>query len=309
MKILVLGNGFNLDMGLETRYIDFVKSQEWKDLYNKFHRTSNKNLAGFLKKRAGESHWFALEECLAEYAKKKIKKQDFSHVNDDKWFLELLEEQLQDYLTMVSQDPQNESHLSTRLISIMNNKSIFDKIYTFNYITHEALHNWHGCNYEDAVFHVHQKLYCGIVLGVAENDITDDRYSFLRKVNHKAYESTGFGNNLMKADEVVFWGHSLHAIDFDYFRDFFMAHSRYDESRTKPVHITIIDKNDDSIQSIKDRLRNNGISLISLYQYSHLTFVSLDNFYSGDSIEYDKIKNLLKRLNIGDYNKFLSAQT
>jgi hypothetical protein len=33
MKVLIIGNGFDLDLGLKTRYSDFAKSKEWNQLY------------------------------------------------------------------------------------------------------------------------------------------------------------------------------------------------------------------------------------------------------------------------------------
>ena len=159
------------------------------------------------------------------------------------------------------------------------------------------MHKWCGCNYEREVSYVHQKLYCGIVLGVGSNDITDDRYSFLRKVNHPKYSSTSIGRDLMEADEVVFFGHSLNTIDFDYFKDFFVACSQYNGTLATPTRITIIDKSDDSIQSIKNNLKSNGISVTSLCSYSHIIFIALDNYYRGEYTERDDVTDLMKRLN------------
>jgi hypothetical protein len=300
MKVLILGNGFNLDLGLDTRYSDFAESQQWKELYEKFKHTHKDNLAGFLKKKADESNWFAIEECLKEYAQRKILEKDFVHVIDDKWFLELLENHLEIYLNSVSMDAKEEIHLAKILINMMNKKHIFDKVYTFNYISHAALHKWFGCNYESDVCHVHQRLYCGIVLGVAEKDITDNRYSFLRKVNHKSYPSTNLGNDLMEADEVVIFGHSLNTIDFDYFREFFIACSQYNETKVRPTHITIIDKSDDSIQNIKNNLTSNGISVTALCKFSHTIFIALDNYYRGDYTERDNVRSLMERLKAND---------
>lgn len=298
MRILVLGNGFDLDLGLGTKYRDFAKSQQWKDLYEIYKKSNEDNLAGFLREKANEGDWFAIEENLAEYAKSKIEQQDFSHVNDDRYFFELLENHLETFLTLVSMDACEEEHLATHLLEKMNEKQIFEKVYTFNYISHEALHKWCGCYYERDVCYVHQKLYCGIVLGVAEHDITDNRYSFLKKVNHPQYPSTNLGRDLMEADEVVFFGHSLNRIDFDYFRDFFVTCSQYNETKTTSTRITIIDKDNDSIQSIKNNLKSNGISVTSLCSYSHVTFIAIDNYYRGDDTERDNVNSLMRRLNV-----------
>ena len=34
-KIMILGNGFDLDFGLKTRYCDFMNSKVWKEAKNK----------------------------------------------------------------------------------------------------------------------------------------------------------------------------------------------------------------------------------------------------------------------------------
>ncbi len=34
MKIMIIGNGFDLNLGLETRYQDFIKSSHFKSLYS-----------------------------------------------------------------------------------------------------------------------------------------------------------------------------------------------------------------------------------------------------------------------------------
>ena len=298
MKILILGNGFDLDLGLKTKYSNFAISPEWKGLYESFKCTSDDNLAGFLKKKAEEDNWFAIEDCLKQYAQMKIKENDFEHVNEDESFFELLKEHLETYLTLVSQDGNEKGHLATKLLDWMNEEPIFDKIYSFNYISHDALHKWCGCDYERDVCYVHQKLYCGIVLGVAERDITDDRYSFLRKVSHPSYPPSNLCMDLMKANEVVIYGHSLNNIDFDYFKDYFNVCSKYDDKRINPRQITVISRDDKSVQDIKNNLISNGIVLTALNQYSQLTFIALDNYYKGESAEVTKVKDLMNRLGI-----------
>ena len=295
MKILIIGNGFDLDLGLNTRYSDFAKSPQWTDLYESFNHAEENNLAGFLKEKAKEDEWFSIEKHLVKYAKEKISQGDFEHVSDDEWFFELLEEHLNTYMELESANIQEKDSLAKKFLDRMNEEKIFDKIYTFNYIPHDALHEWCGFEYEKDLSYVHQRLNCGIVLGVAETDISDDRYSFLRKVNHQSYQSTNLGNDLMEADEVVFFGHSLNTIDFDYFRDFFKACSEYNDVKQVDRHITIITKDKPAILSIKNHLTTNGISVTLLSQYNSLSFVALDNYYNGDIAECDTINKLMSR--------------
>lgn len=63
-KILVIGNSFDLDLGLKTRFLDFANSEYWP-----FKMFAGKNtLSSFLNKRKHFDEWFNLEYCLAIFA-------------------------------------------------------------------------------------------------------------------------------------------------------------------------------------------------------------------------------------------------
>ena len=66
-SLLILGNGFDKDLGMKTAYRDFAESTFWP-----FTNLSNKDqgsLACFLNERKEDVNtWFDLEELLAEFA-------------------------------------------------------------------------------------------------------------------------------------------------------------------------------------------------------------------------------------------------
>ena len=65
MTTLVIGNGFDLDLGMNTRYSDFTKSGYWpKDVSSSSH-----NLQQYLNERKDMDCWFDLEQCLLDYCK------------------------------------------------------------------------------------------------------------------------------------------------------------------------------------------------------------------------------------------------
>ena len=67
MTTLVIGNGFDLDLGMNTRYSDFAKSEYWpKDVSSSSH-----NLQQYLNERKDMDCWFDLEQCLLDYCKPK----------------------------------------------------------------------------------------------------------------------------------------------------------------------------------------------------------------------------------------------
>ena len=65
-KVFIIGNGFDLDLGLKTRYIDFWKSEVFEP-----HRNENEGLIHFLDEKANDkATWFDIEALLREYVRK-----------------------------------------------------------------------------------------------------------------------------------------------------------------------------------------------------------------------------------------------
>lgn len=70
--IIILGNGFDLDLGLKTRYSDFVKSPQWKQLMDENpHSKGNDFLLGYLDNKYELERWIDIERSLLEYATNK----------------------------------------------------------------------------------------------------------------------------------------------------------------------------------------------------------------------------------------------
>lgn len=71
--LLIIGNGFDLDMGLHTRYSEFWDSERWKEIKNtcpeQYPITS-------LERYRITNHWFDLESGLQDGAAKLLKKLD-----------------------------------------------------------------------------------------------------------------------------------------------------------------------------------------------------------------------------------------
>ena len=59
-RLLIIGNGFDLDLGRNTRYSDFAKSEFWpKNLKSQLYR--------YLSQKSQIEKWFDLEGELANY--------------------------------------------------------------------------------------------------------------------------------------------------------------------------------------------------------------------------------------------------
>ena len=68
-SVLIIGNGFDLDVGLKTRYVDFALSEYWPFKNAKLY-VGCETLAYTLNKKASLEKWFDVEEVLYEYARK-----------------------------------------------------------------------------------------------------------------------------------------------------------------------------------------------------------------------------------------------
>ena len=76
---LVIGNGFDIDVGVPSKYSDFVDSLEWDNLCKRFRglMSSSPNykensLIAHLQKVYGEKNWFDIEEEIYNFVKKSI---------------------------------------------------------------------------------------------------------------------------------------------------------------------------------------------------------------------------------------------
>lgn len=94
--LLILGNGFDQDLGLQTRYADFWDSERWKEMKK---LCPEQYLIRSLEQYRITNHWFDLESGLQDGATKLLKKIDgrFDNKNYYESFRILVRE-LKDYI-------------------------------------------------------------------------------------------------------------------------------------------------------------------------------------------------------------------
>ena len=180
MKVLILGNGFELDYGFETRYIDFVNSKEWQALYinNSSLCEYPDNLATFLYNETRSPYWCSLESSLAEYVNIKHHARDYRFVKEDHEFFNALVEALENFLQTAYYTEKTDS-LAHLFISKLIRPNLLDKIFTFNYYP-SFLYNSMNLEQSLNVEYVHNMWGEHIIVGVNEPCISE--YSFLCKV-------------------------------------------------------------------------------------------------------------------------------
>lgn len=293
MNVLVIGNGFDLNLGLPTRYYDFAQSDDWKALYCGIDKDTD-NLASYLYKLAEEDKtWFDIEKGLTMYVHDKESKRDYSKTVEDESFFKKLAKSLGDYLDEMIWENSDKYSLAYRMSEVINDGNYFDGIYSFNYLQYENM--WEVEIWTNPVF-VHNDL-SDPVIGIAEDESVSRKYSFLKKSNHyPPLNSTNIIGDLEKADEVVIFGHSVNPIDKIYFEDFFMKSSE-ETGRIPKKRITIITLNESSMRTISDNIADMGVSITRLRSNCELEFITTDEPFSDENNE--KIRLLLERIKNG----------
>ena len=297
-NVLVIGNGFDRDLGLPTKYSDFINSVE-SDFLHRWKEVSE-NLATHLL-RCSKFNWFDIEEAMVEYVKRKGNNIDEIIVDIDKCILKELKKNFWEYVSNKLFDIGSnswrrhiKSSLAKQLIELQNKTNYFDNIYSFNCMD--------GIEYELAsntelecisgLINIHGKGH-DFILGIADGDCNNDRYDFLKKSNQEGYSSEDiehFKSNLLKANTNVIFGHSLNRIDMGYFRDMFMnVYLNPNPSKG----IIIITKAISDAQQIKENISNYvHIPFDDLSNSCQLTFLYTDNFNS--SYKINDVEDLFK---------------
>jgi hypothetical protein len=216
--VLVIGNGFDINLGLETSYKSFL---ERCDKFNGQANVGDMYLFKHLKKQFQIDNWIDLELELKKY--------DFSEKNPKESF-SYLEECITDYLRK-SQINANylESKRDSQAFKLLEQVVKLGNfiILNFNY-TNTAIQilKFLGLKESEILkkhLSVHGTIFeNNIVVGVDEDF---DRYKelpFLIKTNNVRYRHNDVSEIMNNSKNIIFFGHSLGKTDHSHFDKFFM---------------------------------------------------------------------------------------
>ena len=141
--LLIIGNGFDLDLGLNTRYSDFASSKYWP-----FHGKIC-GLGGYLNRHKKSDKWFDLETSMARYCSKPFSRLLPNSLRDkmeqyDKRDDQTLVNSLNDYLASEF-ERVDKGHLfrnksiAASLLKAICTTLVPGTIYTFNYTDLKAI--------------------------------------------------------------------------------------------------------------------------------------------------------------------------
>ncbi|MCR5444119.1 MAG: bacteriophage abortive infection AbiH family protein [Bacteroidales bacterium] len=293
-NVLVLGNGFDLDLGLKTSYNDFYKSELWP------FRASGTLMGAYLKREQSLNNWMDLEEKIGEYAVRsyfndfkdmgaegKLPKDNLSDYN-------LVIKSLSEYLLQAERGPINKESIAASVFK-SNMESLFPPtIITFNYTNIESIARRIGISQIFIPQYVHGNLVKrNIILGVGEN-YTYKNYKlpkendFLYKASSPNYAPPQFSRILSQASHITFFGLSLGKMDISYFTGLFQALSNTDGKA-----LTFFTDNEDSRLQILRNLR-----VIESFNLNDVRIRHKFEFIrTKDNMDSDKIGEYVQRLN------------
>ena len=295
--LLILGNGFDLDLGLHTRYSDFWENDGWKEAQLS---CPEKYLVQSLEKYRITHNWFDLESGLLFGATRVLKSLPRNYDGTDYLAsFQILINELRKYIQGQQEHftPNNDS-VAEQILRAINSKPLFKGIYTFNYTDITKMSERFHVSLLPPVYYMHGSLQPNdqIILGVEVEDFASipSPLTFLIKSNSPYYHYNNLLNDLEMAEDVVFFGHSINGMDFPYFKDYFLRLENMPIIHHRKRHVTIITYDEFSAMQIKDNFRANGIDVRGLYNKVALEFILTKGIYNDNRAEKEKLNELLR---------------
>lgn len=282
-NVLIVGNGFDLNIGLKTSYSDYIKGKEFQSLLGK------NNLADYLNLCSKTSKWVDIEKELYKYSVKlfyKIGERFEPNLNKRELIGKLKSEyneicySLKLYLERVTSCKINIDKTASFYIinKVFNEKDINTYILTFNYtdiierIQQTLLYSIN--NYY--INHIHGSLQNNnIVFGIEDSVEVAKEHVFLYK-SYNNQNINGLISILKNAENITFFCYSLGETDHSYFDDFFSEQTKPNCDRKNfAFYYYGQEAYDDLIWQLKTLTKNR---LTYLKQYNQLEFHDVSSF-------------------------------
>ncbi len=348
--VLILGNGFDLDLGLKTSYKDFWESEfcpkdypaplihhlnqrwqdnldavKWYDLENELlnyyksipdptkgqdiiteeERALLEKFTSYGQACGWYNEQLDLVQSLIDKGVLFYNGNILRHVDEhlkedalkspiwrDRKALGLIKDGLCKYLkSIVGQGYDSESVALNVLFAAETAREAGDflNIYTFNYT---ELPVDYGDGFKDVVHYVHgSRLNGKIIVGTRDDQDIDCNYDFLQKSFDSHFNPPALVADLLDADEVIIFGHSIGTNDRQYFKAFFKQQTDYANPKRKDI--TIFTRDDESEVQIKRALQQmTDGNLSTLYGLNHIQVFKTANIKEQQREFYDFLLKL-----------------
>lgn len=226
-KLFILGNGFDLSLGLRTSYKDFLDSSFFGGFVAASTKSRAPNLGDYLKAIIGVQRWADIEVVLADYSKNGG---DGNFLSDYKRLCVSLRE----YLLVQQRDEINLRSAAYKLFSESYKYGDSFDVLTFNYtnsaervLTEFDKNILSSTKLEFNVSYVHGSLYeNNIIFGVDDGHEINPNHSSIRKTTAPSFSGDKVREKLFSGvyEELYFFGMSLGEADHMYFKEYFSEH-------------------------------------------------------------------------------------
>lgn len=282
--VLIVGNGFDLNLGLNTSYSGYLESNEFQSLLGANH------LADYLNRCSKTSKWVDIEKELYEYSVSLFYRVrgKYKPILDKRDLIKNLRSEynaiclsLKFYLERVTKYSFNPDRTASFYIlnKVFKEKDIKTYILTFNYTNIiERLHSiFFSLNDDFYINHIHGSLSDeNIVFGIEDSVDVSKEHIFLYKSYNKNQNINGLISVFENADKLTFFCYSLGETDHSYFDDFFKAQTMPDCNRK---NLTFYHYGSEAYDDLVWQLRtltNNRLSYLK--QYNNLEFIDVMNW-------------------------------
>ena len=287
-NVVILGNGFDLNLGLKTSYesflksgIDELRSNEILDFFEFMKHNLN------VLKIKVESipfdkniNWSNIEHNLALCSR-----YPNANIEDLKKAYDNLKKFLNHYIELEHKKlnpqfyPNSAAYNFAREVCTNPKEDLL--VLTFNYTkTAKIIFNEVGFNRKNLnVQHIHGEVGengKNIVFGVNDSEDIKPEHKFLRKANYTDSSKLKYINYMENAKNIFFFGHSLGATDHSYFDSFFKHLSSQNRNSARK-NLVFFYFDQDSLFEIKHELNIlTQSNLTKLLQYHEVKFVPME---------------------------------
>lgn len=223
--VIVIGNGFDIDLGWRTSYRDFYECKKGWEMF----KTDEDDLFQYIIKHVAEN-WFDFERTLHEYCVKKSK-EDVSKdiISKDLNTYKSLKSELGFFIQERSKEAVNKHSFAYRLlekyIEVCKYRLSGDSaplLYSFNYTALDDVAKQIDPKWNFSYSPLHGTLKRNNIIFGFHDDMNIIReYRDLQKSSDGPFDPAQFVNPLMDASNIIFFGVSMGYIDSVYFKKMF----------------------------------------------------------------------------------------
>lgn len=214
--VLIIGNGFDLNLGLKTDYNDFIKSEFFLNLIDQ-----GNEFCKYLQSIQTLQNWIDIENELKAYSK--ITKSSKAEFNNE---FKKLSINLANYLRILDYTNIDRNGHAYNLIKSLRYHTTFildfNQTLTFQHICKEQkieLNEY--SNFEHIKIHGSLNENDNIIFGIEDNARISPQHVFLKKSVNENFNPINFSSAILESDSFIVFGHSLGETDHMYFEDFF----------------------------------------------------------------------------------------